>query len=54
MGTKKKKEIEFITQESGKIGLKSNYLAEIFLDTTFNKVKDTSKKELKKKQPRLQ
>ena len=53
-GQKEKKEIEFITQESGKIGLKSNYLAEIFLDKQFlTKSKDTSKKRAEEKAAKI-
>ena len=53
-GQKEKKEIEFITQESGKIGLKSNYLAEIFLDKQLlTKSKDTSKKRAEEKAAKI-
>ena len=42
-GQKEKKEIEFITQESDKVGLKSNFSSEIFLEIKLLiKSKDTS------------
>ena len=51
---KEKKEIEFITQESDKVGLKSNYLSEIFLENKLLiKSKDTSKKRAEEKAAKI-
>ena len=51
---KEKKEIEFITQESDKLGLKSNYLSEIFLENKLLiKSKDTSKKRAEEKAAKI-
>ena len=51
---KEKKEIEFITQESDKVGLKSNYSSEIFLENNLLiKSKDTSKKRAEEKAAKI-
>ena len=53
-GQKEKKEIEFITQESDKVGLKSNYSSEIFLENKLLiKSKDTSKKRAEEKAAKI-